>query len=275
MSSEIPPQAESSAGNLLLKQKKVPKPVAAIPWDIITTTAHQIENLSQTQALQYVRDMRDDRGFNAYKLGGGLLNLMHSKWTGDCSTFRKGVEKHLGMRWRDAEAKMNIYKSLVNSGVTWEQLDGLSWSAVAIIASVLTDENWQDWVAKAKETTHGELRNMVEAHQKASDAATAKSDVTIWSVKLHPDQREQWLHALDKAKAEAATQFDAVAMDALAIGYLGGAIQLPLQKFDGKQWMQTAGLEAVLAAFDEAFPTVTITVEVPDEADPQGGQHGK
>jgi len=218
--------------------------------------------MNQDQLIEYVLGVRDEHGFSALKQGGALTRLMEINWTGSHSTFRKWVEKELGMRWNDARSKMKIYEKLLQSKVTEEQLEGLRWSKIAIIAPALSPENCAHWIAKAKEITLGELREMVEADQKAS-GEKGKSDVTTWCAKLHADQEKTWLTALDKVKAEVNTKFDAVAMDALAIGYLGGSV--PLAEVNAKPWMKSMGCEAVLDILAEVFPEVDLTVAIPEE----------
>jgi hypothetical protein len=85
--------------------------------------------------------------------------------------------------------------------------------------------------------------------------------------KLHNDQAEAVQSALAKAKGEMQTDFDNVALAAICTGYLANAngvaaLGAPDGALDLKALFLSLGYEAVLTAFDAAFPLINLELDV-------------
>ena len=98
------------------------------------------------------------------------------------------------------------------------------------------------------------------------DAPATETDAkktTTMTFKLHEDQKQTVREALDKAKHETGTEFDAVALEQMALDFLGGTSKLKAMP-TLKELMAGKSAEEVLQVFGEVFPDVELTAELPD-----------
>lgn len=264
-------QGASATAQLLKKvsKKKVSEEVKqSTTDDFLLTTAHQIENLTEEQAFSAVEQLLDKQGEDDFRLGGLLATIQSHGWFGGYASFKEMVQTKYGLHYRKAMYLIQIYTDLVKNQIPWEKVKGLGWTKLKEIAPILTQENVDEWVAKALVLTVLQLQEAVKAHlNKGTDADegdTITSTVTTMTFKVHQDQKETIRSALDKAKAEAGTEFDTVALEAICIGYLGGATDVnasEVSKPTLKDLMKGMSPEDVLMVFEQCFPEINLTVE--------------
>lgn len=234
--------------------------------DLIATTAHEVENLSREEAYALVPTLTDGVDFSYFKLGGVLAVMQHHDWWKDdgFDNFRQFIEAKFGIQYRKAMYLIGIYGSLVESGVPWSKLAGIGWSKVKEIAAILTLDNVDEWVERAKELTVLQLHEAVKKAQAGTLAKTdeepAESGVTTFTVKVHPDQKETIAKAVEKAMKEAGTEFKGVALEAICLNYLSGAkVSKPKPL---TELMKGYEYEQVLKAFAEVWPDIDLTVTI-------------
>lgn len=273
--------AGESAGSGTATQKKAPvkkKTAAAtkVVSDLILDTVEQLENLTSEQAIPMARELMESTGFNNFKLGGLLNRISEEGWwdDGECESFKAYINQEFGLGFRKAAYLMNIYTALVESGVKWEQVKALGWTKLRELVSILTPDNVDEWVEKAKDMTVIQLQEYIKAakqnESKGPDAPPKEEPkkVTTKTFKLHEDQVETVETALARAREEGETEFDAVALDYICMRYLsndtGKAKKAAPAKIDAAAF-QKLGAEEVLSIFEKAFPNFNIAVELPEE----------
>ena len=84
-------------------------------------------------------------------------------------------------------------------------------------------------------------------------------EFTVKKFKLKSDQLEVVEAAIAKAKGELGTEFDSVALENIAAGYVGGVVTA--NQTDLASVMKGAGWQAVLEAFDALFPLIDLKVD--------------
>lgn len=252
------------------KKKKVTKKTSAKKeLDLIVQVAFEIENLDKEAALAQGRQIQADTDFNLFKIGGILAVVRENGWYSEYETFQKYVDSEFSTLsrspYRKARYLMAIYNALVESGVKWEKVAALGWTKLSVIASKLTTENVNEWIKIAKSRTVIQIQEYIKEQEAAGvtdpDADPPKSDLTTFSVKVHADQKENIKSALEKAKSEFGTEFDAVALDHIVMGYLTGSLGKAKKAPTFKKQMAALPVEEVLAVFEAVFPDVTVNAE--------------
>lgn len=233
--------------------------------DLFAATAHEVEGLSKSKALKLASSLADDIESNYFKLGGVLKVIHTNGWFEGYESFGLFVYEKFGFQKRKAEYLMDIYTNLVTKQIPWEKVAHLGWTKLKDLAPVLTPENVDTWVEKAKNATVIELQAMLKAGgpSDSGEVQKTKSDVSTFKVVLKNDQIETVNQALAKAKAEVSTDHDNVALEALCAAFLAGVsgnVAPAAPEFTVEAFKQ-AGFEKVLELFDKAFPTINLTVD--------------
>lgn len=241
--------------------------------DQIIQTAHEIENLKEDKAFKLVPSLLDDIDRNCFKLGGILSRINSQGWFMDkgYENFRAYVEAETDVGYRKAMYLIGLYNGLVESGVTWDQVKHLGWTKLKDLAPHLTAENVEEWVAMVDGLTTLQIQELIKektagvksGESSESKATTdAKKTVTM-TFKLHEDQKQTVREALDKCKHETGTEHDNVALEHIALDYLGGESKLK-QIPSLVELMKGKSAEEVLEAFGEVFPDVEIQATLPE-----------
>ncbi|QIG66701.1 putative ribonuclease E/G family protein [Rhizobium phage RHph_TM16] len=247
--------------------------------DEFSTTVAEIENLKQKDALDLVGKLVDQSELTLFKLGAVLSRIQEEEWFKDqgFSTFREYIENRHSFGYRTAMYQIGIYKDLVASGVSYTAVSGVPWSKLKEIASVISPENVEEWVKSATDNTIDTLRVLVRNFKSAGKeiteqlSSTAASDViTTLTFKVHTDQKENIALALEKAKAEAKTDVNTVALEYICVAFNSGATgkkgsnpkPAPL-----KDQLASLGLEGAAQLLIDAFPEETINIAVGDGED--------
>lgn len=238
--------------------------------DLIVKTAHEIETMKAERAFTLASTLQDKIEHDAFRLGGVLSVIQSQGWFMDKGheTFRSYVEAEAGVEYRKAMYLIEIYNGLVESGVEWDQVKHLGWTKLSVLSRILSQENVEDWVAVAENLTVLQLKEHIKESTKGEGAAMSpevsekSSSTTTMTFKLHTDQKATIREALDKAKHETGTEFDAVALEAMALDFLGGESKLKTMP-SLKEMMTGKSAEEVLEAFGEVFPDVVLEATLP------------
>lgn len=230
--------------------------------DQILDVAHEIENLTQDKAEALVFELLDQDNSNAFKLGGVLSVIKSNGWFDGFKDYKDYVSRTFGLEYRKAQYWISIYDKLVGESISWSKVSSLGWTKVSILCPVLTEANVDEWVEKASKVNCDTLKAMVKAALggDAEEGAPEKvtSDVTSMVFKFHADQKETVRAALEKAKEETATDFDAVALENICVGYLGGSVNVNKSL---KQLITEAGYKTVLQTFGEIWPSIDMDID--------------
>lgn len=241
--------------------------------DLIVKTAHEIENLKEDKAFKLIPTLMNNIDHDGFRLGGVLSVIQSQGWfmNKGYENFRAYVEAECGIQYRKAMYLIQIYNGLVESGVQWHQVGHLGWTKLKELAPILTFHNVDEWVGVAENMTVLQLQEHIKAASagtesgsspEKADADTSKKTTTL-TFKLQEDQKTTIREALDKCKHETGTEFDAVALEAIALDYMGG--ESKLKKIPTLVELMTGkSPEEVLEAFGEVFPDVGIEATLPD-----------
>lgn len=237
----------------------------AVVDDMIVKTHTEVESLSAGKAFKLVPSLLDNIDHDYFRLGGVLSAIQSAGWFMDKGheTFRSFVESECGLQYRKAMYLIQIYTGLVGSGVEWSQVKHLGWSKLKELAPILSPENVVEWVAVAENMTVLQLQDHIKASTKGENAGNSPevdgetSKTTTMTFKLHSDQKTTIKEALAKAKHETGTIFDSVALEAMALDFLGGESKLKTAP-TLVELMTGKSAEEVLEAFGIVFPDVAL-----------------
>lgn len=236
--------------------------------DLIVQLVAEISNMSAEDAISAVPDLLNGADENHFKMGGVLSIIQANKFfkTDEFDNFKDFVEAKFGLQYRRAMYWIQIYGSLVESGVPWDKVKDVGWTKLRDLASILTLDNVDEWVARAMDLTTIQLQDAI-AKAKAgtlpssgTEITEAKSTTTTFTVKVHPDQKETIRSALDKAKKESDTEYDGTALENVCLAYLsGGMVSKPASLLE---ILQKFTPEEVLETTEKAFPNLIVSAKV-------------
>lgn len=273
---EEPPVAPKTTSKTVSKPKPKAAPAVAEPEpdanDMITNTVNELENMKSEKAFKLVPQLLDNIDHDYFKLGGVLSVIQTQGWFMDKGhdTFRSFVEAECGIQYRKSMYLIEIYNGLVESGVAWDQVKHLGWTKLKELANILSVDNVEDWVAVAENLTVLQLIEHIKESTKGENAAnspekeSSASNTTTMTFKLHTDQKATVREALDKAKNETGTEFDAVALEHMALDFLGGESKLKTMPTLAAL-MKGKSAEEVLEAFGTVFPDIELEATIPGD----------
>lgn len=295
-----------------LKEKAEKKPlVVAAEDDPLAKVAQEIEGLTDQLAIEgEITTLLTSEGMNDFRLGGLMLKLLEVGTFPDNSTFKAYIEQRWGIKYRKARYLIELYNGLLKSGVPWETVAGIGWSKVITLLPVLTPDNAEEWVAKAKQYNNDTLQATVKAALASDGGGANPNDEKLEQSKLKtltfgvgPDQEELIKEAVEHAMKVGQTEHKGVALELICTEYLGNTSGIAPQKNkkaepaykleDTAATITVEEHEAALAAaydpdlifsyflkkangnvtealgalfggdaFDKAFPTVTISIDI-------------
>lgn len=243
--------------------------------DLIEVTVHEIENLNAKTALPEADKLLGAAEFNYFKLGGVLVVIQENGWWEEqgFENFKEFIEQRINIPYRKGMYLINIYQCLVDAGIKWQSVKDVGWTKLKEIAPLLTAENVDEWVQRAMDMSTLELIEYVREYKKGpttsddgEEEEIKASKVSTLTFKLHEDQRETIRTALDKSQGENNTEYDAVALENICMQYLEGGLgkkTAPKQK-SLKEQMKGSSVEEVLGFFEELWPDIELSVEMPE-----------
>lgn len=265
-----------------------------LPPDIISQAAHVIENLDAQGAFAMANELLDGSEFNTFKLGGVLLRVNSEKYFTTIGnegkgyeSFKEFVEIEYGFKYRKAMYLVEIYSAVIELNLTWDKIKHIGWTKLKTLLNsnlnLVTAENIDGWIKKAEGMTVLQLESAVKGATSNNGQAIENDpgkEVTTMTFKLHPDQKDVLRTALEKAKEQGGFDTDTVALEMIATQFLGSpgfttstvsAEPVAATTFDGVSMAETfatLGYAKVLEFFEQAFPTIELSVSIPEEGDP-------
>lgn len=200
--------------------------------DPLICAAHEIENVCEAEAHRLASEIAETSDFDAFRLGGLLARIHRERWYvgAGYADFRSYVEARHGFKLRKALYLASIYESVIDLGLTWQELRPVGWSKLKELVGVVDKDNAQAWLATA-----------------ASDGMTV--------LKLHAlVQEAKGGEAREGEGGAAPNRIAAPASTATANSAAISDTQF-------KAHMAAIGWEATLAVFEQNFPDLVLTVE--------------
>ena len=244
----------------------------AAELDVIQQTVNLVENLTEAKATEVAHSLLDEAESNLFTLGGVFDAIYTHAWHSGYDAFKDYIEDNFGMKIRKAMYLMKIYNDLVASEVAWEKVAKLGWTKLRIISGELTNDNVDDWVKRATAMTTLQLQEYIKGlHSgeiKEGDPEETPSTITTMTFKVHADQKETILEAVETAKGAAETEFDAVALEMICLDYLAGSTGTGKKTKKGKtpslkDVIKSHSIEDVLNMVEKVFPDVEISATLP------------
>jgi len=240
-----------------------------VELDLIVETAKEINALDKETAFEVVPSLIDSVDFSYFKLGGVLSAIQDNDWwTDDSPTFRSFIEDNFGLHYRKGMYLIKIYDGLVEAEIPWHKVSGLGWTKLKELADILTQENCDEWVAKAESMSTLNLIAAVKAF-KAGDLSTDgttdpdSTGVSTITFKVHPDQKETINEAVDQAMEDSDTEFKGVALEAICMNFLaGGSTKEAPKPLSLQGTMEKYSPEQALEAFEAIWPEINLTAEM-------------
>jgi Tfp pilus assembly major pilin PilA len=154
--------------------------------------------------------------------------------------------------------------------VPWKKVKEVGWTKLKEIAKILTQDNVEDWVEKAKVVNTLTLQDMVKKEAASAEGADASQSaetekVTTKTFKVHAGQKEVIEAAIKKAKETSGTDVDTMALEYICSDYLAGSAsssKTPAQQLAAT--VKGLDIEVVMHIIDEAFPDFDFMVEKKD-----------
>lgn len=237
--------------------------------DLIVETAKEINALDKETAFEVVPSLIDSVDFSYFKLGGVLSAIQDNDWWNEeAPTFRSFIEDNFGLHYRKGMYLIKIYDGLVEAEIPWHKVSGLGWTKLKELADILTQENCDEWVAKAESMSTLNLIDAVKAFKSgelSTDGTTDpdSSGVSTITFKVHPDQKETIKEAVEQAMEDSDTEFKGVALEAICMNFLaGGSTKEAPKPLSLQGTMEKHTAEQILEAFEAIFPEINLTAEM-------------
>lgn len=198
------------------------------PGDKLHLIAERVENMKESDLVDTVARLTEGVGDNYYELGGVFSRVIAEGWytETDHENFKDWVAATTDMKHAKARFLIQIYDKLNRLDIPWSKFSGIGWTKVRLLLSVLTTENADEWIKKARAMNRSELEDAVKGAkgEKVDDpTGEGEGDSTInKGFKFHKEQWEVVLAALEQMKGELPTDFDNVAMEHICATYLSG-----------------------------------------------------
>lgn len=230
--------------------------------DALARTAREIETLTAERAHALVAELADASDYNAFRLGGILAKILAEKWYASAGyvDFASYVERRHGFKRRKAYYLVQIYRAVAGLGLGWDELKPLGWTKLKELAPVLNDGNAAEWLerAAAPGMTVAKLRELVLACREEPSPhfeEGAAERTTPRTFALDDEQLRLLAQALAKAKADAGTDLDSVALAHMARNYLGPSGKVV------ERHLTAIGLVGALSLLERSFPEADLKVE--------------
>jgi hypothetical protein len=220
--------------------------------DVIADIVHEIENLTKEKALESVSAMVGQTERGLFRLGGCLAMIRDKKWFAPYTSFADYVGKEHGLNYGKAMYLIKIYDAVARSKIPYSKFAGLKWTSLREIARIITLENVDYWVDVAKQQTHPQLVETVKAALAGEKNSAKPADF----MKFNLDEAEAKTvkAALAKVKADTGTKYNTPALELICAEFLSGMTMV--------ERLKAIGIDKMIEAVEEAFPDMTLTVDV-------------
>lgn len=194
--------------------------------DTLTQISNEIENLKTRGEIEdRLQVIIQAEGENFFRKGGLLVKLSEIGDFGEHANLQEYILANgIAKDYRTARYWMSIYTGLLEAGIPYSDVEGIGWTKIVVILPVLTKENLEEWMAKAKALNVATLQATVDAALATGDSSggtTVNSgEIKSMVFKFHKDQTDTANDALAKAKKAAGTESKEVAADMIFTEYL-------------------------------------------------------
>lgn len=260
--------SESSPTMLLVKGDKNVKKDTSKMDDPISQVCSEVLALDKEGAFAQAHALIESVDFNYFHLGGVLSAIQDNEWylEDGYESFKECIEERFGLKYRKAMYLVGIYEYLVEADIPWSKVSKIGWSKLKEIAPHLNSENVDEWVKLASELTVIQLQDYIKNMNKDQaegddDGEGESSPLSTITIKVHEDQKETILEAIERAKEEQSTEYPGVAIEAICASFLAGG-KKNFTKTGAIEYFQKIGYEKGLAIVEKAYPEMNITVEM-------------
>lgn len=213
--------------------------------DLIMDIATEVESLTKLKALNMATTLSETVEVSYFKLGGVLKLIKDNTWYDGSADFDTFVVNTYGFAARKAMYLIQIYTDLVTKQIPWAKVSHLGWTKLKDLSPTLTNENVDEWVAKAEKLTVLELQAALKAGTAEGEASAKTTDDTVkLKFNVKSDQAQIIQTALAKAKGELNTEFDTVALENICASYVAGNVGVQAAVVD------TSSVDAFIKSVD-------------------------
>jgi hypothetical protein len=235
---------------------------------------------TETEAVNLVKSLFGVGDFALYQLGGIFSKMSDMGWCMGHHDFKTCCDVEFDIQYRKVAYLMNIFRTMEEKSIPWSKVSSVGWTKLKTMVGILTPENVDEWVAKALSVNVtslvAEVKNAKETLLSGeADNVTPIEDGVVLSTKtftLHDDQKALLDSALNQVKLASGTEFDSVALELMCQQYLGEATApegIEATKLIDVYFTKVAntqeGLNMVINILDAYFPTVIVSLKVPDD----------
>ena len=255
------------------------------PDDKIHEMISEIQALEvESTAIEWVKNLLEEREKNRFILGGVLSEMKTRKWHGEFDDFFEFAEATFGLKKRATLNYCSVFENLTKAGIAWSQVQEIGWAKLVRLAPHLTPENVDEWVKNAKDVTHATLAGMLKeskANGELPEPSEQSNAISKLSIPVFEDQKENIEAAFEKAQEATNSESKGTQLEAMALDYLaGGPVAPPTAKeqetgpeeTDGEALDPKAQLLAIYAKLREEGTyeeALTIAVDAAEEAFPE------
>jgi len=202
------------------------------PNDPIHMMSHEVENIEEADLKDRLAELALDVGNNKFLIGG-LLSIVTSKslftqW--GYEKFKDWVHAETDFELRKAQHLIRNYNRVVDLDIPFAKFQNIGWTKISMLLNVLSQENVDQWVAKAKALDIDSLNKEIKearAAEAGSESAEpnegAKTKQKLF--KFHDDQLDTVQNAIDMMKEQLPTEHENVAIEHICALYLTAQLQ--------------------------------------------------
>ncbi len=240
--------------------------------NLIADVAAEVEKAGKDQALARLNELAMNIEENYFRIGGLLLRIKEEgekdkNWLDGHDSIVAFAHEKYGYGQAKTYELMRVYETLVTKQIPGSVIGILGWTKLRLLSGVLTQQNLNEWIERAKPLTVRELEAVLKAKPE-NEGGTVNTTDEMVKVKLNfkADQWKMVVEALSRAKAEFGVDNDAAALTAICQWNLDGGV-VPITKESTSALMLAAGWEATLTVLDELFPDIDFKVTLPPDLD--------
>ena len=208
----------------------------SVQTDLFDRLKSEVEALDAEGLVGGIKQIADSTAADSIRLGAYLEHIRSNKlWKNEpyeAASFAEFVEKYCDMHYRKAAYWCRTYRDLSKSGVPYDKLAHIGWSKLKEIAHVITESNFDQILKACESCTVVELQAYVANLLGDGDSAdpTTGTDVSVMAFKVHDDQRDSIDKAVNTAMKNVGTEHRSVALEHIAVAYMGVPHDVPQQK---------------------------------------------
>ena len=196
--------------------------------DHIIDLVQDIENLTKDDAIARLLELEERHEKTFFEIGGVLSAIQKRKWFDPFASLDEWVEKNTALSRSKARALIQIYNSVVTSGVKWAKVKHLGWTKLNAIAKLLDASNADHWIEVASNHGRAEIKQLVQEHLAGSAGRKPEGSTAtrVKTFKFRDDQIKTVQAAIDTAKKIADAEDDSAALAVICEDYAYGRTTL-------------------------------------------------